>query len=319
MDLTEETHSLLFYCATIIGPIGICTNLMNIKVSKSEEIQKTTMSFFNIRLSIFNILSITLVGLIWGFPQSIGYQVVVLTSDSACKLIPYLTRIITQMSSWLLVMASFDRMFMLMSYKNLNNVRKTDKQEVKDTRKYSWLLIGLFFLFCLINSPNLFFSLQTQAHINTTTPNKTSQVLCTSKPTVVLVRDIVSRTICGILPFILQIVISVSLIYRLYKLGAVIHTVPINRERKYTFTIIVFNIIFLLSDIFNTVCLVFINIYGYNDATYISTDSREAAIASYVYLCSLFCNMFCICVMLFFINLITNKRYRKEAIRIFLY
>ena len=83
MDLTKETNSLVFNGVIIICPIGIITNLMNIKVSRSEEIQKTSMSFFNIRLSIFNILLIIFVGFIISFPPSIGEQMVTLYSELA--------------------------------------------------------------------------------------------------------------------------------------------------------------------------------------------------------------------------------------------
>jgi len=280
--------------------------------------QRTTMGFFNVRLSIFNTLSIVFVGFIWGFPQSIGYQVIVLTSDSACKIIPYLTRIMSQMSSWLLVMASFDRMLMLLSYKSKNNVR--DPQEIKDTKKHSLRIKVLFLLICLVNIPNLFFSLNTQIIFDTIT-NKTlpKVTLCTSTPTVILLRDIVTRFSYGLLPFILQIAISAILIYRLRKLDGLMHTVSINRERKYTFTIIVFNLIFIMADVFNTVCIIFINIYGYNEATYISKNSKEAAISSFAYLCSIYFTIFCIGDLLFIINLVTNKRFRKEALRIFIF
>ena len=317
MDLTKETNSLVFYSVVIICPIGIITNLMNIKVSRSEEIQKTSMSFFNIRLSIFNILVIVFVGFIISFPPSIGEQMVTLNSELACKLIPYFSRIICQMSSWLLVIASFDRMFMLMSYKNKNNVR--DPQEIKDTTKLSRIVVSLFFLFCLINIPNLLFTLETQTVVDSITNSTTQTLLCTSSKNIVLIRDVIAKTSYGILPFILQIIISACLIYRLFKLDSVIHTVPINRERKYTFTIIVFNIIFILADVFSTICIVLINYYGYNETTYVSTNSKEAAISSYAYVCSIFLNLFCVCDLLFFINLITNKRFRKEAISIFLY
>jgi len=196
MDLTKETNDLSYYCGTIIGSIGILTNLMNIKVSRSKEIQRTTMGFFNVRQSIFNILTIVFVAFILSFPQTIGSKVIVLTSDGACKVIPYLTRIMSQMSSWLLVMASFDRMFMLMSYNSRNNA--SDPQEIKNTSKLSLKINALFLLICLINIPNLFFSLKIQTANETTTTNyKTlSQVtLCTSSPLVVLMRDIVTRLI----------------------------------------------------------------------------------------------------------------------------
>ena len=231
MDLTKESNTLTFYCVIIIGSFGIIVNLMNIKVSRCKEMQRTTMGFFNVRLSIFNALSIAFVGFIWGFPQSIGYQVIVLTSDSACKIIPYLTRIMSQMSSWLLVMASFDRMLMLLSYKSKNNVR--DPQEIKDTKKHSLRIKVLFLLICLVNIPNLFFSHNTQIIFDTIT-NKTlpKVTLCTSTPTVILLRDIVTRFSYGLLPFILQIAISAILIYRLRKLDGLMHTVSINRERN---------------------------------------------------------------------------------------
>ena len=312
MDLTKETESLIYYCVIIIGPIGFITNLMNIKASRCKEIQKTTMGFFNIRLSIFNILGIVFVGFILAFPLSIGQQVITLTSDSACKAFPFLIRVISQISSWILVISSFDRMFMLMSYRSQNNVK--DPQEIKDTKKLSNILNFLFVISYLLIIPNLLLRIETQTTFELAS-NKTFKV-CTSSPIIVLMRDIVDKTSYGILPLILQIVISVVLINCLNKLDEIIFTVSINRERKYTFSVIVFNIIFILTDLFGIVSTVFINIYGYNETSY---NSKEAAISSFAYVCSIFLSMFCVSDLLFITNLITNKRYRKEAKRGFLY
>ena len=98
MDLTKETHFLVFYGTLIIGISGLYSNIMNMRVSTSPKIQKTTMGFFNILLSIFNLLLIVFVGFLIFFPQSVGRPVIVLSSNAACKLLPYFTRIIAQMA-----------------------------------------------------------------------------------------------------------------------------------------------------------------------------------------------------------------------------
>ena len=299
MDLTKETNFLVFYGTLIIGISGLYSNLMNMRVSTSPKIQKTTMGFFNILLSIFNILLIVFVGFLCLFPQSVGRPNIVISSNAACKLLPYFTRIVSQMSSWLSVLTSLDRLFILMKYSPQNNVR--DPQEKRNKKKLTLIIMCLFFVLCIINMPNLFFELDSQLQ------------LCTANKALVLLRDIVGKGSYGVLPLIIQIGVSAILVFRLKKLKSIIHTVSIKREIKYTFSVIMFNMIFILSDIIGSISIVFANIYGYNETTYISTQSNEAAISSFVYVCSVYLNMFCVCVLLFFINLGTNKRFRKEA------
>jgi hypothetical protein len=58
IDLTNLTVSFQYYSTISVGSIGFITNLMNIHVSLSSEIQKTSMGFSNICLSITHIFTI---------------------------------------------------------------------------------------------------------------------------------------------------------------------------------------------------------------------------------------------------------------------
>ena len=87
----------------------------------------------------------------------------------------------------------------------------------------------------------------------------------------------------------------------------------LKKEKRFAFTIVIFNIVYILGEIPYLICLALISIYGYNPTTYISTSSDEAAISSFAYLCSMAFALLVTTSLLPFVNFFTNKKYRKEV------
>ena len=310
MDLTKETHAISYYGTLIIGTAGIVTNILNIKVCYSSEfIQDTTMGFFNVRLSIANILSIIMVSFVSYFPQSIGGKPLVLTSDTACKIIPYLTRVFCQMSSWLMVMKTHDYLYTLTLYNRANYNPNLERPcltipEHKLGRRVRILVMIIF----IINTPNLYFNLDTQANT------------CTADPSVVNLRDIISRTSFGLIPFCLQVFMNIRLTDVIRRQNErIIRNFDFARQQKSSFNLVKFNFIYIASEFIGSIFAALIKYYGVSETTLIATQSPEAAISAICFVCSIFVSMFFLGDCLFLVNMVTNKIFRQEALRIFIY
>ena len=308
INLTNATHLFEFYAVLIVSTIGFITNLMNIHVS--SKIQKTSMGLYNILLSICNIIGIFFVNILNFFPQSIGEKELILTSDLACKLIPYFTRLFPQLHAWLNIMISFDRLI-LMSYGNLN-AYKNRSPYLKDGKRIIQIALGLFLLICVLNLPGFLFQLKSLTQIDKVTNQTTISFQCASTPLIMLIRDLIPIIFRNVLPLIIQLAISAMLILKLSKLKINVNTLSLKREHKFTFTIVILNLIFIITDIMFIICFILLNIYGYNP-TFVSTTSNESAIVSFVYLCILFGTVFAVFDLLFVVNLLTNRKFFKEA------
>ena len=123
IDLTNLTLQFNYYSIIFVGTIGFPTNLMNIHVSMGDELQKTNMGFYNIFLSVSNIFIIIFTCFLSLFPRPFGVNNLVLVSTGACKIIPFLARIFPQITAWLNIITSFDRLI-VMHYKNMDDYRK---------------------------------------------------------------------------------------------------------------------------------------------------------------------------------------------------
>lgn len=301
LDFTDLTHKLEYYFCLIVSNTGILANIVNIVVCSRKNMNKNTMGFYNILMSIFNILTLILLGYLTIFPQSIGQTYLVYRSYYTCILIPYFNRIVSQMSAWLNVMLTFDRM-LCVSY--LNRFRF-----IQNKRILSLIVLIMFLIIAVLNISNLFYTFETNADINMN--------ICKATALIALIRDTIGVSMRIIIPLILEVVMNTILIYKLIKAKKQVHiTRPINKEYKFAFTVIVLNIIFIITVLPVAINTVLINKYGYNQ-TFISTTSNESAIATFSYLCSIMFSSF-MYVSLLFVNLIFNRKFRQEFKRIYL-
>jgi hypothetical protein len=312
INLTTTTYDFQFYAYIFLGSFALLSNILNIAVSCRNTLRKTNMCFYNVIMSTFNILII--ISRFFSSTPSFGLSDFLLVSRVTCVLIPYLSRVVSQASVWIYVFISFDRTI-LMSYKNMEAF-KNRSPHFREKNKLMLLIMGLIVLILLINTPSLFYYISNQTSFNPLTNQTTISVSCTAAPIVSLLRDLVSILSRLVLQLIFKSILTFILVYKLLKLKINVTTLSLKREYVFTFTISILNIISILSELFVLVAYLFINIYGYNQ-TYISTTSNESAIASFVYVCSVVISLFLLVDLLFIINLITNKEFRKEAKKLF--
>ena len=115
------------------------------------------------------------------FPISIGKDLSI-TSDIACKLIPYAVRICVQIPSWIQVFITYDRYF-LVAYPNRFRFLRT--------KLFIFLLNSGMMVFLLaINVPNLLFNLRSQTVSSSSNINGSNMTSVTTTRTCVSTRDI---------------------------------------------------------------------------------------------------------------------------------
>jgi hypothetical protein len=144
LTLTVGLYAILF-----ISGMGIITNILNIRVCLGKKTRNTAMGFYNFITAIFYICYLTLVI----FAPSLRN-----TYTWACILLPYAVRVFYQMTSWLNVMVSFDRLFLSYTYKPHHNVANKNLNK----KKFSLIILGIFLILICVNVSGVFYHLETQ-------------------------------------------------------------------------------------------------------------------------------------------------------------
>ena len=296
LDLTQLTHVVEYYYFLVVCSLGFAANMLNILVCQRKELLKYTMGFYNILMSVFNILTLVAVGYLEMFSQSTSSTPLILRSGLNCVLITYFIRVFAHMSTWLNVMVTADR---LLCVYNTNKFKF-----LKNKTLVSGLVVAVNVVICCANVPSLFFRLDPKTNV------------CSSTKLVVLLRDSIVVIVRFLAPLVLQLAMNTMLVRKLFKAKQNRSmSTRMRREYRFAFTTVVLNVVFIVTGMPMLVSMVFINIYGY-DQTYISKRSSESALASFVYLCSVvFVSFFY--VALFFVNFFTNKMFRRECKNIY--
>ena len=316
IDLTYITHTFEFYSIIIVCGIGFVTNFMNIQVNLRPNIQKkSTMGFYNICLSISSSFALIFIGFLLLFPQSLGTNLLV-SSDIVCRIVPYFAFAFTELNAWLNVMVSIDRV-VLMSYEN-PVAYNTKFHRLRERRTLFLIVASLITFILIINVPGLFFYLSPRTTLQDPLTNLTKIIdaECTANQVVRLVRDSIFVIFRTLLPLFIQILLSCILVYKLLKLKINVRTLSLKKEYVFTMTIVVFNLIFILSDLLVLTTTILINVYGYSQA-YVSSMSNESAIASFAHVVAIVIVLFNYFDLLFFVNLILHSKFRREARKLY--
>ena len=242
-EFIEKTNQLLkqliFYTNAICVNILIVGNILNIGICLRKTIRKEMLAFYNILISILNIL-VLVISLAQLFPLTfnLNYDLASM-SDQACALLTFTGRVIIQMSAWLYVFTSIDRFICVVTFnENLKRILVKKKN-------VSLILLGLFGFVMVINVPNLFYRVQTLG-------SQTNVTKKCSPPnsTLVLVRNLEIGAFRVILPLSLQILFSFLLIKRLFATRQKANMIGGDMERQYRFTkiIVYLNVSILLTE-----------------------------------------------------------------------
>ena len=299
--LKRLQNQITFYACLTIAPIGIISNLLNIAVCMRKKIRNETMGFYNLPMSLFNLLSL-IAGFLQMLPVSLGHQDLYVLSDYSCKMLSFLARLCIHTSPWLNIMISFDRMISI-TYP----LRYT---WTKNRKLLTQLLFGLLLVISLMNVFNLMFSVvevTTNIGANVTYTTK----ICTCKISIIgTIRDIISQIIRTVLPILIEFVLNTVLIYNLIKSRSNLSLQrSLYRDYKFSFTIVMLNLTFFITHTPLLLSLVYINSLNYYQSSQqLNADLILASFLSVI--AALFSSW--MYVSLFFVNLLFNKHFSNE-------
>ena len=294
----------------VVSSIGIIGNFLNLMLCLNQRIAKDSMGYFNILMSICNILFL-IAGQI-NYAPLIVNQDLALTSEYSCKLLHYFARVLAQISAWLNVLAILERIEFFLKQ---NLFKFATNNNVKTA-----IYLGLIFFLLVFNAPNLFFNLSsvsTYVLVNNQTINYTS---CTSIKSIILITSSEISTIRIFLPIVLQTCLSVVLIRFLYKNNDKYNNNASPRftnEYRYAFTIVILNIVCLFTEIPYMINTIYFGALGVTPTYPLNPNtSRSMAIAMFIYACTFSLSSYMYC-SLFFVNIFLNKKIKKEIRYIF--
>lgn len=242
----QTTKTILFYLSVSLFPLGIVTNTIEIAIFQMGKFHKTTMGFFFTINATLNI--ITIVYLLIFIPAAVFNNYLHLSSDFSCKVYYFFLRLLYQASSWLQVIITADRLLFIL-FPNRFKFQKNKKI-------LSIILLGVFFCISLLNIPNLM--LYRNVILSHQPNNQTIiTIYCTAQPQVLIARDILLISFRIFIPFILMLLMNLTLIFKVKKCRK---KIKINRnirnEFRFVFTVIATTFIFLSIFIPNIVYII---------------------------------------------------------------
>jgi hypothetical protein len=139
---------IIFIGSIAIASVGIVSNILNIAICLRQRLRSSLLGYYNVLISIFNILVLIIMLLIY-FPIIIGRTNLANLSDISCATLTFALRVFIQMSIWINVGVTVDR-FLCVSFPNKFMFRN-------DRKKLSCIMFVVFIALLLLNIPNLFY------------------------------------------------------------------------------------------------------------------------------------------------------------------
>jgi hypothetical protein len=295
IDLTQESYYLEFYMCILIANFGFITNILNILVCLRKEIRKMPMGFYNINISLNNIMILIVSCYLYFFSQSIGKKEIINMSMYTCLFLPFFSKLFVTISLFLDMMLTFDRLVCFsVNYRT---------HFINNRKKCTQIVVVMYVIGSAINTTCFTGYLENQSKLDSTTNQTVDNFICSYSDLIEFIQDSIFSLISIIAPLIIQIVMSCMIIYKLYKMTNQpnVHTLDQKKEKRFAFTVVVLNILSIIGHIPLPISVVIASIYGY-DSSLISTTSNESAIASFAFICSIAFGIFFKFTLLFFVN-----------------
>jgi hypothetical protein len=162
----------------------------------------------------------------------------------------------------------------------------------------------------ILNSSNLLFNISIVPVWNPLTNLTQNVKLCTATSLIVSIRDISDELLRSVIPFCIQFMASLVLIYSLVKKRrAANENATFENEKKFAITVLCLNMFFFITQIPVFASTIYLLLAGTNKSILITT--RQAIVAYYIYLITVLGASFNL-LLVFFINLAANRIYRNE-------
>ena len=297
-NLTYIQSQIATCSCIIIILLGITTNILNVLICSRKKIRKESLGFYSPLMSILNILSL-IFGLFIVYPP---LSEVLLISTLTCVIFSYLSRITLHTNSWLYVLASLDRTLCI--------INPLKFRFIKNKKNLSILVLALTVIICLLDSPNFFYSVKLN-QVNASLVIKR----CTAPSEIVLIRDLLAQLMRTIFPVVLEFILNSILIYKLIKSRRNANVQrSLHRDYKFAFTIVILNLMFLITHLPLLVVVVYLNVL--NNQNIILYNTNNLIVANFLLtITTLFASYMTLSV--FFVNLICNRFFKMELFSAF--
>ena len=300
---------LIYYFSVYIVNFGIIVNILNIMVFSNPRVRKGQTGTYNILISFFNILSLVFFQLNVLAP-AIGMQDLKLQSNFACFSISYFTRVFSQMSTWITILATLDRVIM---------ISKENRFKFFNDKKFLiWIILALFFFLSAVNVPNLFVELSTYSVEKLKTNQTITYTVCKSNNLVSSLRSFAQAIFRSLLPVILAIFFNIVLLKKLARNRDLLNeNLKFRREFRFSYIIVFLNFFSIAALLPLLFIAIYFGIQGLAVTTNVSLNaSKTEAIAQLIYFCIISFQSYMFC-SLFFINLFIDKQFKREIRMIF--
>jgi hypothetical protein len=299
-------QKFLRYVSVIFLIFGILFSSLSflVFIRKNLSAKKNMMGFYGIVQCVIDLVT-HLLGFYYYFTISMGDDKQ-LHSDIFCKLKNFLVAWVVQLSSWLQVMITIDR---IISVKYPNRFKI-----LKDRRFLFMIVVALYASLSIANCLNFFYYIEdvtVQAINNSNSSLTIKEKICTSNRTIVFIRDLIGILLRTIVPFLITFVLNFLLIRCLIESKKKINKDKhLKKERQFAITIIALNCLFFVTQLPLGASLILLNVKQY---AIIPTNTALIRLIFFVavYIALLFNTLS------FMVYLTSNKLFRKEFFQMF--
>ncbi|CAF0927534.1 unnamed protein product [Brachionus calyciflorus] len=284
-----------FYVSAYFLPIGTLLNLFEVYIFSRKKFKKnSTMCFYFTLNSILNVIIFALF-MLFTLTSITGLQLH-LESDWSCRIYLFVLRTLYQVSPWLQVATTADRVLFVL-FTNKFNFQK-------NLKIVSLILIGILSVLIMANIPSFWFYVSTSNRIK----------YCTADETPLIIRDVLNIALRTVIPFVLMFLMEIILIIKISKSRKKFtKNKKMLREFKFSFTVIMLSILFLIAYTPNMIYVIMANIYKNSP-----TAQQSTTYTLFIYLVEVITSatiqMYNACN--FFIQLAFNTIFRGEVVKV---
>jgi len=286
-------EDIYFYSSTIIVPIGLLLNLLQIIVFSSKSFRKLNIGFMMIVYVSFDSLALFWNFVIYGYLGSIANSFSNLSSIT-CSLFQYISRVIQQLPFYFQSFISF------LSFLSINYPQKYN--QFNKISNHICSIITIIVSLFMVNIPNAFKYIEIS---NNNSTNITSS--CVSTNLMYQISTIETAILRCFVPLLLIIIFNYFSIKKLFESRRNLH-VDLKREKRFCFILIISSFVFFLFNFpfnYTTVLQLVLNHSKNTNSKYVSFVHNCTRAFSWNYY-----------GIGFIINILSNKLFRQVFIKI---
>jgi hypothetical protein len=232
------------YYTLVAVPIGFFTNILSIVVFMRPTLLKTSMGYFNLLMSISNLLSL----LFFFFIQQSSIVLHIdlsIQTDVGCRLFMFTRRVMRELTPIIETLMTFER-FLTIYYPKKFMFFQNKMFILK-------LICFVLFVYAIISFENLLYELQItekssyQVVNGTTVWTNTTSKSCTGTLLVTVSSDLISATLRAVIPFAFMLVFNVLMARKVMRRKSIVmKNQSIRKERQFTRIVLSLNMVFLI-------------------------------------------------------------------------